>query len=564
MLRILLGFIWLAMAGTASAITIFTAKEIVTLDAQHSSVSAVAVEGDEILATGTLEALLQQFPSAEVDHQFAEQVIVPGFINQHDHPFLAAITMATQVISIEEWTLPERTYPAAYSPSEYHTKLKQYLHAHQQHDFFISWGYHRLWHGELDRAQLDNLSPDVPVLIWQRSGHEIIFNTLALQQLGLDQKALAEFPEHIRKQIDLPRGHFWEQGLLAILPKIIPVLASPERYAPALEVIRDYWLNAGVTRVIEPGGLTLPHLMDIQLKVLGQADTPFRMDYIIDAKLVAQRFGMDGMLASVDEMVASWGSAHSRYYPKQVKMFSDGAIFSQLMQMRDGYLDGHEGEWMTPQDKFKILFEKFWQAGYQIHIHQNGDAGLDFVLDVLADNLQRHPREDHRTTIVHFGFSSPDQVERIAELGVIVSANPYYPVALGEKYSDHGIGPERAQEMVRLADLAERGLSFSLHSDMPMAPGQPLFLMWCAVNRLDPQGNVIGPQQRISALQALKAVTIDAAYSIQQEDRIGSIEAGKLANLTVLAENPLNVDPLLIKDIDVIATVHEGTVHANL
>jgi predicted amidohydrolase YtcJ len=94
-----------------------------------------------------------------------------------------------------------------------------------------------------------------------------------------------------------------------------------------------------------------------------------------------------------------------------------------------------------------------------------------------------------------------------------------------------------------------------------MAPGKPLFLMWCAVNRLDPHGNIIGPEQKVSALQALKAVTIEAAFSLQQEKTIGSLEVGKLANMTVLAENPLTVDAMRIKDINVVATVHEGTVH---
>jgi predicted amidohydrolase YtcJ len=266
------------------------------------------------------------------------------------------------------------------------------------------------------------------------------------------------------------------------------------------------------------------------------------------------------MVTPADAIVKNWGSDNSRYYPKQVKMFTDGAIFSQLMQMRDGYLDGHKGEWLTPPEQYKAMFKEFWQGGYQIHIHQNGDLGLDFLLDVLEDNMKAFPRQDHRTTIVHFGYSTPEQVERIAELGAIVSANPYYPVALGNMYSDHGVGPERSQPMVRLADLAANEVSFSLHADMPMAPGKPLFLMWCAVNRMDPNGKVVGPDQRVSPLQALKAVTIDAAYSLRQEKDIGSIEVGKLANLTVLAENPLTVDPMRIKDIKVLATVHEGTV----
>lgn len=543
------------------AVTIFTSKQLVTLAEPRDSGVAVAVDDTQIVAVGDLTSLQSVFPNASIDHRFAEYVIVPGLINQHDHPLLAALMMDTDVIAIEDWKMPGRYFPAANTPQDYKQKLISALSEHVGGGVFVSWGYHRLWHGPMSREILDGISTTIPIIIWQRSGHEFIFNTLAMQQLGINTALYAGQSDDVLAQIDLANGHVWEQGAIATLPKLLPVLADPVRYAPALERIKEYWHRAGSTHVVEPGGLTFPWLMQTQMKVLGQAGTPFRMDYILDAKILAQQNGMDAIASAGDALAAEWGSENSRYYPKQVKMFSDGAIFSQLMQMLDGYLDDHHGEWLTSPDKFKVLFQAFWEDGYQIHIHQNGDLGLDFVLDVVEQNMRRTPRRDHRTTIVHFGFSTPEQVARIAKLGIIVSANPYYPVALGDKYSDYGIGPERAQSMVRLADLNAADVSFSLHSDMPMAPGQPLFLMWCAVNRLDTKGRVIGPEQRISPLQALRAVTIEAAYSIQQEANMGSIEPGKLANFTVLAENPLTVDPLKIKDIEVIATVREGTVY---
>lgn len=548
------------LPSVARAVTILTASEIVTLDQHLAVANAVALEGDRLVAVGSKATLLARYPEAHVDERFAKSVIFPGLINQHDHPLLAALMMDTEVIAIEDWEMPEHSYPAAVSPDQYRARLSAAL-KHHSGGVFVTWGYHRLWHGEMSRHLLDELTRDIPVVVWQRSGHEFFFNSLAMQTFAINAQALSGLPSEVIAQIDLDRGHVWEQGALALLPKLLPVLANPQRYGPALERIKHYWHRAGVTHVVEPGGLTFPWLMETQMQVLGQRGTPFRMDYILDAKILAQQNTMETIASAGDALAAEWGSENSRYYPKQVKMFSDGAIFSQLMQMRDGYTDGHHGEWLTDPQKFKAMFEAFWEAGYQIHIHQNGDQGLEFVLDVVADNMRRMPREDHRTTIVHFGFSTPEQVKQIADLGVIVSANPYYPVALGEKYSERGIGPERAQQMVRLGDLQKAAVSFSLHSDMPMAPGKPLFLMWCAVNRLDDAGSVIGPEQRISPLQALRAVTIDAAYSLQREADMGTIEVGKLANLTVLSDNPLRVNPMAIKDIEVVATVHEGTVY---
>jgi predicted amidohydrolase YtcJ len=209
---------------------------------------------------------------------------------------------------------------------------------------------------------------------------------------------------------------------------------------------------------------------------------------------------------------------------------------------------------------FARTFRVYWDLGYQLHVHVNGDAGLDMVLDQLETNLRRRPRHDHRTVIVHFAVSRPEQLARIKRLGAIVSGNPYYPVALADNYRTNGLDPERADAMVRMADVEKAGISWSYHSDMPMAPGQPLLLMWSGVNRVTNDGNLRGPEQRVSPLSALRAVTIEAAHSLQMEKEVGSIVPGKLANFTVLAENPLTIDPLKIKDIPVWGTVHEGRV----
>jgi len=209
-------------------------------------------------------------------------------------------------------------------------------------------------------------------------------------------------------------------------------------------------------------------------------------------------------------------------------------------------------------DIFKDAFRLFWDEGYQIHVHQNGDAGLDRLLDVLDENMQRNPRKDHRTTVVHFGYSAFDQIERMKRLGVIVSANPYYVPALSDLYSRKGVGYERSQQMVRLGDVNRAGIVLSLHSDMPMAPASPLVLMHSAVNRVNYADEVAGPNQRISALTALKGVTLNSAYTLGIEDEYGSITPGKFANFTILSENPLSIDPLRIDQINVEGTIVEG------
>jgi predicted amidohydrolase YtcJ len=182
------------------------------------------------------------------------------------------------------------------------------------------------------------------------------------------------------------------------------------------------------------------------------------------------------------------------------------------------------------------------------------------VLDNVEANMRRRPRHDHRTLAIHLAVSRKDQVDRMKRLGVIVSANPYYVRALADAYAQKGLGPERADTMVRLGDIERAGVSYSLHSDMPMAPGQPLFLMHCAVNRTTESGRVAAPDQRASRLAALQGITLNAAHSLRMEAEIGSIVPGKLANFSILEENPLTVDAARIKDIAVWGTVHEGRV----
>jgi predicted amidohydrolase YtcJ len=203
----------------------------------------------------------------------------------------------------------------------------------------------------------------------------------------------------------------------------------------------------------------------------------------------------------------------------------------------------------------------FWNAGYQIHIHVNGDLGLEVVLDILEKLMAETPRADHRTVIVHFANSDEEQVGRIARLGAIVSANPYYPVGFADKYGAVGLGPQRADVMVRAASVLKRDIPLSFHSDLPMGPAAPLALAAFGVNRVTPSGRVAGPGQRIGVDDALRAVTIEAAYSWRQEDAIGSIAPGKIANFTVLEQDPYAVEPASLKDIPVWGTVFEGALH---
>lgn len=230
------------------------------------------------------------------------------------------------------------------------------------------------------------------------------------------------------------------------------------------------------------------------------------------------------------------------------------------MQMKDGYTDGHQGVWMMTPERLNERAKLYWDAGYQLHIHVNRDLGLEVVLDVLERRMREIPRAGHRSVVVHFATSTEDQIARIARLGAIVSANPYYTVGFADKFGEFGLGPQRADAMVRSASVLKRHIPLSFHSDLPMGPSAPLHFIWCAVNRVTPSGRVAGPEERIGVEDALRAVTIEAAYSWQKENELGSICPGKIANFTVLEQDPLAVEPMRLNDIPIWGTVFEGRI----
>ena len=548
----------LVLSQEVNQVRIYEAREIVTLDENYPLATAVAIKKDRIIGVGEVEQLINKFPNAQLDTRFSEDVMVPGLIEHHVHPFLAAITMESNVIAIEDWDLPGNQSTGVRDREAYLQRLKTEERLLSEPDKpLVTWGFHHYFHGKLSRQDLDKISMTRPILVIHRSFHEFILNSSALDFFGITQELVNNFDEEAKEYASFEKGHFSEQGMVSILPYLMKYLAAPDRLIKGLQTTEKYLHRNGVTLVANPGAYSLKPVQDAKNFVFGDEETPFRSFYIPSGLLLAEQYPVDELVEKSKEFL-SWGKGKVEYLPLQIKLFTDGAMYSQNMVMRDGYLDGHQGAWLMQEKIYREAFQKFWDAGYQIHIHQNGDAGLDRLLDVLEDNLQRNPRDDHRTVIVHFGYSNFDQVERIKRLGAIVSANPYYVNALSDLYSRLGVGATRSKDMVRLGDVHRAGISISLHSDMPMAPASPLLLMHAAVNRINFANKVAGPNQRISPETALRAVTYNAAYVLGMEHDYGTISPRKYANFTLLSDNPLTIDPLKIKEIEIRSTMVEG------
>jgi predicted amidohydrolase YtcJ len=555
------GYQWYKL--TTPKTIVYTAKSIVTMDKNMPYAEAIVVEDGRILAVGAKAQLIKNLGKKpyDIDEQFNNKTIMPGFIEQHLHPLLGALTLSMAVIAPEAWELPDKTWPAANGRNDYLAKLAS-QEKQSNDDVLFSWGYHQYFHGELSREALDEISSTRPIVVWHRSCHEFYLNSAAIEKYGIAQHSIDAVGDEVARQSNLQRGHFYENGAFQyIVPLIMPDLASPARLLSGLNQMIEILHSNGVTAFNEPGALIDSNVLLAYKLTLQRLTTPMYSFFIPEAKTSFVEHGVEGVLAAVEKIPDALPQAgKARFFPKQVKLLMDGAIISQLMQMKDGYLDGHHGEWIQTPEEIDILTKIFWDAGYQIHIHVNGDLGLEELLDILEKRMRENPREDHRTTIVHFANSSPEHVQRLKDLGAIVSANPYYVTAFANKYSEVGVGPERAQAMVRLGPLEDLGVSISLHSDLPMAPADPLYLAWAAVTRETLEGGSAKPELGLSVDKALRAITIDAAYSWRMEDEIGSIAVGKVANFTILDENPYEVAPQQLKDIGVWGTVFEGRV----
>jgi predicted amidohydrolase YtcJ len=526
--------------------------------------TAVAVEDGKILAVGSLENLspLIATRGARIDRQFEDSVITPGFIDPHVHPTLPAVLTQFPFLAPDDWYLPTGDFPGATTPEGYRSALQNLVDKHDDASVpFVAFGYHPLWHGEVWREDLNDWFVDTPVMIWHRSFHELIGNDAAWNLLGVTQ----DDADAIHEGANWERGHFYELGLRAVFPRM-GFLFEPKRYMAGMQNFLAMMHESGVTTAADMGtGIFGNPVAEIQAVKAAVANDPVGVRILLTP--IITDFMTRGKNASEAlAEVRRWQGMNDEHVSvgNHFKLMIDGAIFSGLSQMGSpGYLDGHTGVWMVDVPTLEAFAKTFWDAGFQIHAHSNGDAATARFIDLLDYLLRESPRADHRMTLEHFAYSTEDQNRKLAALGAAVSANPYYHYILSEMYSGDWLGPDRGPQMVRLGSLESKGVPVGLHSDSPMAPLSPLTLMWTAVARENISGDKTGQGEVMSRYGALKAITIDAAWILGLEDSIGSIRAGKAADFTVLSADPMTVPLKTLRSIDVIGTVFGGTAHRN-
>ena len=541
-----------------AAITVFTARRIITMDESLPEATAIAVRGERIVEVGTLDSLrpwLRHHPHT-IDDRFADRILIAGLIDPHIHPSLMAILLNCDWVPPEPWDLVDGHVPAAEGADEFLARVAS-LHAERPgHEPLVVFGYHAQYHGTVERGELDAVSTERPIVVWQRSFHEVRANTPGLAWLDAEEGAAWD------PHIDLESGRMYESGMVWALRTLTPHLLGGNRYLDALADVRTLVHRGGITTMCDAGFGIGGYDQDYDTydAVLGSTDTPFRT-YLMPQIAGARGRWKTDTLAQLEAWTAERGSERIGFL-KAAKILADGAFIAQLMVLGEpGYIDGHEGAWLTEPDRLVAMMEPFWQAGYDLHIHCNGDVGVGASLDAIETLLHRHPRFDHRATLHHFGISTAAQMRRIAALGVQISANGYYLYQFGDRFADEWLGTERASQLTRLGAAERGGVGVSLHSDLPMGRAAPLLAAQACATRRTRGGVVMGEPERLSLDAALRSVTIDAAHQLRLDHEVGSLAAGKLADMTVLGADPHEAGADGLADIEIVATIVGGRVY---
>jgi predicted amidohydrolase YtcJ len=530
--------------------TLYSGGPILSVNDSNDVVEAVLVEDGAILAAGALGEVEQQARDHAVRVDLSGRTMIPGFIDPHGH-FPDSGILALWRVNLAAPPLGDcMTVDMALE------RLADRVARTPKGEWVIGGMYDQLGVAErrfTTRDELDALSRDHPIYVAHFTGHAGATNSLGLAYRGIDENS--KDPRGGRFGRDPGTGRL--DGLLDGMTAMgelgdTEFQITTDRFKAAFKTATQEYLAQGVT--MAQNAWAPESMLRFFAAVAEDGDTDIDV-MVLPAAHMEPRLTDGALDFSIPE------GRGIMLGPR--KLFSDGSLHLQTACISEPYFKsmtgdpGHCGKLSVTHEGMTRHVGALHDMGYQVHVHANGDAAADLMMDVFETVLEANPRDDHRHTLIHCQNYRDDQLDRMVKLGLTPSFFAAHIHYFGDMHCEVTFGPERTARMCATRSAADRGLRFTIHNDASVTPTLPLHLLWCAVNRTTVSGRVLGIDQAITAQEALRAHTIDAAWQVFREHERGSIEPSKRADFAILSANPLD-NPATIRDIVVEETILKG------
>jgi predicted amidohydrolase YtcJ len=552
-----------ASVAEVQADKIFYNGKIVTVNDDQPKATVVAVKDGDILYVGDIRGAKPLIGDTTQQIDLLGNTMVPGFVDAHGHVVSAGIQAASANLlpmpdgKVNNFTELSDTL-SAWAES---ANGKSFI---DKTGWLVGFGFDDSQLAEQSfptKQLLDQISNDKPMMIIHQSGHFGVFNQQALNQAGIDdcQKIIAGGVIRCEADGKTPSGVLEENAFFATM-ELFQTNIDGSYNLELFELGMKSFARFGYTTAQE-GRAFASTVVVAEQKAAQQTlpiDVVLYVDYTAKDNLNTSNYysgsGYDGVTYKNGLRVAG------------VKLTLDGSPQGKTAWLSKPYFippEGQEKDYagypaMTVEQVETEVMDAF-ANNRQLLAHCNGDAAIDRYLDAIDKASQKYGVGDRRMVLIHGQTLRKDQIARLKQLKVIPSLFPMHTFYWGEWHKTSVLGPERAAYISPARDVLDAGLIFTSHHDAPVALPDSMRVLSSTVTRVTRSGEVLGPDQRVTAYEGLKAITIWPAYQHFEENSKGSIEVGKEADFVVLSANPLTVDPLTIADIKVLETINNGT-----
>lgn len=499
--------------------------EIITINQNDEIGEACLIEGNKIVAVGSTDEIKEKMQSSAQEIDLAGKTVLPGLIDAHLHLFLYGNTLIH--LNCKE--------PEIESVEELLQKIGDRVANAKKGEVIRVFGFNELMMQEErypTRQELDQLTTEHPIIITRTCSHIGVANSAALTEMGIDDETPNPSGGTIEKDSQGQlTGRLIESAFLDFVQKL-PY--SEEELYEALDYAEEQLFSYGITSVHDAGGFD-GESFSVMQNASYEKRFKARIYAMIGTLNDCEKF-MENMVTA--GVVTHTGNDFFKMGP--AKLFTDGSSTGPTIATREPYTSDNKnyGYLMYTEDELYALFETAHKRGYQLTVHAQGDQAIEQYLTVIERLVEAYPRENHRHRVEHLGVCPPDLQQKARDLQVIPILNPSFPYEFGESYLlNYG---ERTNYMYAAKDLINQGVAVAAGSDAPITTVNPFVGIYMAMTRTTKKGTAFGQQQQVTLMDALRMYTINAASSSFDENKKGSIEVGKLADLAILDRSLLN------------------------